>query len=68
VLRWLAGSGDEREAELVVDCPAAAAGEILPASWQLEQTNKRAQELQRGPTKWEATLVGEEKQAGWGSP
>jgi hypothetical protein len=41
----LVGSGDEREAELVVDCPAVAAGEIPPASWQLEQTNKRAQEL-----------------------
>jgi hypothetical protein len=64
----LVGSGDEREVELVVDCPAEAAGEILPASWQLEQTNKHAQELQGGPTKWEAARVGEEKQAGWGSP
>jgi hypothetical protein len=41
----LVGSGDEREAELIVDCPAAAAGEITPASWQSGQTNKRAQEL-----------------------
>jgi hypothetical protein len=48
VLRWLVGSGDEREAELVVGCLAAAAGEIPPASWRLEQTNKRAQELQGG--------------------
>jgi hypothetical protein len=47
-VRWLVGSGDEREAELVFDCPAEAAGEILPASWQLEQTNKHAQELQGG--------------------
>jgi hypothetical protein len=42
----LVGPGDEREAEFVVGCPAVAAGEIPPASWQLEQTNKRAQELQ----------------------
>jgi hypothetical protein len=60
----LVGSGDEREAEFVVGCPAAAAGEIPPASWQLEQTNKRAQELQGGPTKWEAARAVEEKQAG----
>jgi hypothetical protein len=35
-LRWLVGSGDEREAELVDGCPAAAAGEITPVSWQFE--------------------------------
>jgi predicted NBD/HSP70 family sugar kinase len=35
-LRWLVGPGDEREAEFVVGCPAVAAGEIPPASWQLE--------------------------------
>jgi hypothetical protein len=60
----LVGSEDEREAEFVVGCPAAAAGEIPPASWHLEQANKRAQELQGGPTKWEAARAGEEKQAG----
>jgi hypothetical protein len=60
----LVGSGDEREAELVIDCPAAAAGEIPPASWQPEQTNKHAQELQGGPMKWKAARVGEEEQAG----
>jgi hypothetical protein len=49
VLRWLVGSGDEREAEPVDGCPAAAAGEITPASWQLEQTNKRAPGATRGP-------------------
>jgi hypothetical protein len=48
VPRWLVGLGHEREAELVVGCPAAAAGEVPPASGQLEQTNKRAQELQGG--------------------
>jgi hypothetical protein len=44
-LRWLVGSGDEREAKLVDGCPAAATVEITPASWQSGQTNKRAQEL-----------------------
>jgi hypothetical protein len=64
VLRWLVGSGDEREAEPVDGCPAAAAEEITPASWQLEQTNKRAQELQGVLKEWGAARVGEEKQAG----
>jgi hypothetical protein len=41
----LVDPGDEREAEFVVGCPAVAAGEIPPVSWQLEQTNKCAQEL-----------------------
>jgi hypothetical protein len=60
----LVGPGGEREAEFVAGCPAVAAGEIPPASWQLEQTNKRAQELQGGPTKWKTARVGEGKQAG----
>jgi hypothetical protein len=64
VLRWWVGSGDEREAELVDGYPAAAVGETTPASWQLEQTNKRAQELQGVLKEWEAARVGEEKQAG----
>jgi hypothetical protein len=45
VLRWLVGSGDEREAEPVDDCPAAAAGALAPVSRRLGQANKRAQEL-----------------------
>jgi hypothetical protein len=45
VLRWLVGSGDEREAEPVDDCPAAAAGALAPVSQRLRQANKRAQEL-----------------------
>jgi hypothetical protein len=63
-LRWLVGSGDEREAELVDGCPAAAVGEITPASWQLELTNKRAQELPGVLREWGAARVGEERQAG----
>jgi hypothetical protein len=64
VLRWLVGSGDEREAEPVDGCPAAAAGGITPASWQLEQTNKRVQELLGVLKEWGAARVGEEKRAG----
>jgi hypothetical protein len=64
VLRWLVGSGDEREAGHVNGCLAAAAGEITPASWQLELTNKHAQELQGVLKEWGAARVGEEKQAG----
>jgi hypothetical protein len=45
VLRWLVGSGDEREEEPVDDCPAAAAGALAPVSRRLGQANKRAQEL-----------------------
>jgi hypothetical protein len=44
-LRWLVGSGDEREAEPVDDCPAVAAGALAPVSRRLGQANKRAQEL-----------------------
>jgi hypothetical protein len=60
----LVGSGIARGAELVDACSAAAAGETTPASWRLEQTNKRAQELQGVLKEWEAARVGEEKQAG----
>jgi hypothetical protein len=42
----LVGSGIAWGAEIVDGCPAAAAGETTPASWRLEQTNKRVQELQ----------------------
>jgi hypothetical protein len=45
VLRWLVGSGDERAAEPVDDCPAAAAGALAPVSRRLGQANKQAQEL-----------------------
>jgi hypothetical protein len=45
VLRWLVYSGDERGAEPVDGCPAAAAGALAPVSRQLGQANKRAQEL-----------------------
>jgi hypothetical protein len=62
-LRWLVGSGDEREAELVDGCPAAAARETTPASWQLEQTNKRAGAT-GVPREGEAARVGKERQAG----
>jgi hypothetical protein len=44
-LRQSVGSGDERKAELVDGCPATAAGEITPAGWPLERTNKRAEKL-----------------------
>jgi hypothetical protein len=60
----LVGSGIARGAELVDGCSAAAAGETTSASWRLEQTNKRAQELQGVLKEWEAARVGEEKQAG----
>jgi hypothetical protein len=60
----LVGSRIAREAELVDGCPAAAAGETTPASWRLEQANKRAQELQGLLKEWGAARVGEEKQAG----
>jgi hypothetical protein len=63
-LRRLVGSGIARGAELVDGCPAAAAGETTPASWQLERANKRAQELQGVLKEWGAARVGEEKQAG----
>jgi hypothetical protein len=45
-------------------CSAAAAGETTPVSWRLEQTDKRAQELQGVLKEWEAARIGEEKQAG----
>jgi hypothetical protein len=64
VLRWFVGSGDEWEAEPVDGCPTAAAGEITPASWQLEQTNTHAQELIGVLKEWGAARVGEEKQVG----
>jgi hypothetical protein len=60
----LVGSGDEREAELVDGCLAAAAGEITPASRQSGQTNKRAQELPGVLREWRAARVGEKRQAG----
>jgi hypothetical protein len=41
-LRWSVGLGDERKAELVDGCPAAATGEITPAGWRLGLSNKRA--------------------------
>jgi hypothetical protein len=63
-LRRLVGSGITRGAELADGCPAAAAGETTPASWRLEQANKRAQELQGVLKEWGAARVGEEKQAG----
>jgi hypothetical protein len=65
-LRWLVGSGDEREAELVDGCPAAAAGEITPASWQLEQTNKPAQELPGVLREWGAARFARGKAGGGG--
>jgi hypothetical protein len=57
----LVGSGIARGAELVDGCSAAAAGETTSASWWLEQTNKRTQELQGVLKEWEAARVGEEK-------
>jgi hypothetical protein len=45
VLRSLVYSGDERGAEPIDGCPAAAAGALTPVRRRLGQANKRAQEL-----------------------
>jgi hypothetical protein len=61
VVGWLGRRAGSRARRRV---SGGGRGEIPPASWQLEQTNKRAQELQGGPTKWKTARVGEGEQAG----
>jgi hypothetical protein len=46
VLDGLVGSGVARRAEPADGCPATAAGTLAPVSRQLDQANKRVQELQ----------------------
>jgi hypothetical protein len=62
---WLGKHAGSRARRRLAD---GGRGEITPASWRLGQTNQRAQELQGFLKEWGAARVGEEKQAGWGSP